>query len=79
MKLEWTEPSLLDLENIRDYIAKDSAYYAAQFIGRIIEAAESLPEHPLMGRLVPEAEDTSIRELLFQSYRIIYRTEASRS
>jgi len=26
MKLEWTEPAILDLENIRDYITKDSAY-----------------------------------------------------
>lgn len=34
MKLEWTEPAFLDLESIRDYIAKDSAYYAAQFVAR---------------------------------------------
>lgn len=40
MKLEWTEPAVLDLESLRDYIAKDSAYYAAQFVARIIEAAE---------------------------------------
>lgn len=72
MKLEWTEPAVLDLESIRDYIAKDSAYYAAQFVARIIEAAETLPSHPRMGRGVPEAEDEAIRELLFQNYRIIY-------
>jgi plasmid stabilization system protein ParE len=47
MKLEWTEPSLLDLENIRDYIAKDSEYYAARFIARIVDAAETLQsQHP---------------------------------
>ncbi len=32
MKIEWTDPSVLDLESIRDYIAKDSEYYAAEFI-----------------------------------------------
>jgi toxin ParE1/3/4 len=78
MKLEWTEPSLLDLERIRDYISKDSEYYAARFIGRIIEAVESLPELPQMGRVVAEAEDENIRELLFQSYRIMYLVEADR-
>jgi hypothetical protein len=35
MKLEWTEPSLLDLESIRDYIIKGSAYYAADLYGLI--------------------------------------------
>jgi addiction module RelE/StbE family toxin len=78
MKLEWTEPSLLDLESIRDYIARDSQYYAARFIARIIEAAESLQKLPLVGRVVPEADDETIRELLFQSYRIMYRVEAER-
>jgi toxin ParE1/3/4 len=78
MKLEWTEPSLLDLESIRDYIIKDSAYYAARFIEKIIEAVESLREFPGMGRIVPEAENEKIRELLFQSYRIMYLVEPDR-
>lgn len=78
MKLEWTEPSLLDLESIRDYIIKDSAYYAARFIERIIEAVESLREFPDMGRIVHEAETETIRELLFQSYRIMYLVESDR-
>ena len=78
MKLEWTEPSLLDLENIREYIAKDSEYYAERFIARIIEAAETLQQFPLIGRAVPEAEDETIRELLFHNYRVIYRAEADR-
>ena len=78
MKLEWTEPAVRDLESIRDYIAKDSASYAARFVARIIEAAETLPNQPRMGRAVSEAEDDAIRELIFQNYRIIYRTEPDR-
>ena len=78
MKLEWAEPAVLDLEGIRDYISKDSAYYAERFVARIIEAAETLPNHPRMGRAVPEAEKETIRELLFQNYRIIYRAESDR-
>jgi plasmid stabilization system protein ParE len=78
MKLEWTEPALLDLENLREYIAKDSEYYAARFVARIIDAAETLQELPRIGRVVPEAEDETIRELLFRSYRIMYRVEADR-
>ena len=57
MKIEWTEPAISDLEGIRDYIGRDSEYYALRFIGRIIEAVERLVYFPEMGRRVPEAED----------------------
>ena len=77
MKLEWTEPALLDLECIRDYIKRDSEFYANRFVERIIEAVEGLEQFPEMGRWVPEAEAENIRELLFHSYRIIYRVETN--
>jgi len=38
MLIEWTDPALDDLETIRDYIGKDSPYYARQFIERIFDA-----------------------------------------
>jgi plasmid stabilization system protein ParE len=63
------------LEGVRDYIGRGSIYYASRFIGRIIEAVERLVYFPEMGRKVPEAEEENIRELLFQNYRIMYRTE----
>jgi toxin ParE1/3/4 len=78
MKIEWTEPALLDLDGIQDYIARDSKYYATQFIGRIIESVENLERFPEMGRSVPESGEENIRELLFQNYRIIYRIEVER-
>jgi plasmid stabilization system protein ParE len=48
-------------------------YYVKQFIERIFEAAETQEDFPELGRKVPEAEATeNIRELIFQSYRIMY-------
>ena len=62
-----------DLEGIRDYISKDSPFYATRFIERIFEHVEKLTSFKEMGRHVPEAIDRSdIRELIFQGYRIIY-------
>lgn len=78
MKVEWTEPALLDLESIRDYIRKDSEHYATRFVERIIETVEILQKFPEVGRSVPEAEEENIRELLFHNYRIIYRVETGR-
>lgn len=78
MKIEWTRPALLDLESIRDYIRRDSEYYADRFVEKIIEAVESIKKFPKMGRAVPEAEEESIREVLLHNYRIIYRVESDR-
>jgi plasmid stabilization system protein ParE len=78
MKVEWAGPAILDVRAIKAYISKDSEAYANRFAERIIEAAESLQTLPLRGRTVPEANSESIRELLFGSYRIIYRVEPTR-
>ena len=78
MKIEWAEPAQLDLEGIRDYIKRDSEYYATRFVEKIIEVVESLEKFPEMGRSVPEAEEENIRELFFYNYRIMYRVETER-
>jgi toxin ParE1/3/4 len=79
MKIEWTEPAIDELAAIRDYISRDSEHYAGQFIGQIIEAVEKLETFPERGRKVPESLETEgIRELLFQSYRIVYRLGTDR-
>jgi plasmid stabilization system protein ParE len=78
MKLFWSEPALADIESIRDYIRRDSEFYAGRFVSRIIETVESLVELPARGRLVPEADDPDTRELLFQNYRVMYRLESTR-
>ena len=73
MKIVWTEPAVEDLRELHAYIARDSEMYATGFVERIILAAELLAENPKVGRVVPETNDESVRELLFQRYRIIYR------
>ena len=49
MKIEWTEPAILDLDGIRNYIARDSEYYASRFVGKIVKAVEKLEEFPENG------------------------------
>jgi len=76
MKIEWTKPALADMQAIRDYIGRDSSYYAARFIEKVIAAVEKLEEFPQAGRTVAEAEADNTRELLFQNYRIIYQADS---
>jgi plasmid stabilization system protein ParE len=72
MKLSWSIPALTDLENIKDYIAADSEYYALKFAENAFSAVERLAILPNSGRIVPEIGDDSIREIIYGSYRIIY-------
>jgi len=73
MKIAWTEPALMDLERLGDYIALDQPVYARDFIERLMSSVEPLIEFPLMGRVVPEARRKNVREVIFQGYRILYR------
>jgi toxin ParE1/3/4 len=78
MKLIWTDPSIEDLRSIRDYIARDSEYYAIDLIERLILSAERLVQFPRLGRVVPETHNQNIRELFCENYRIIYRIAGER-
>ena len=78
MKIVWTDPAVEDLRELHSYIARDSAVYASEFVGRIISAAERVLRHPTVGRVVPEKNDDNVRELLYQHYRIIYRLKNDR-
>ena len=78
MKLVWTDPCIEDLRSIRDCIARDSDFYAANFVEQVILSVERLLQFPRLGRVVPEADDQNIRELIYQSYRIIYRIARER-
>ncbi|MDP2983810.1 MAG: type II toxin-antitoxin system RelE/ParE family toxin [Candidatus Latescibacter sp.] len=74
----WTNPAWDDVEEIADYIARDSAYYAAAFIEEMKETAISLSGFAERGQVVPEFSEESIRELLVRSYRLIYKISENR-
>ncbi|TKJ23248.1 MAG: plasmid stabilization protein [Promethearchaeota archaeon Loki_b32] len=73
VRIEWTERSLEDLNEIHDYIARDSKSYANLFVNKLYDAVQKLKEFPNIGRIVPEVNIASVREIIFQNYRIIYR------
>lgn len=75
MKITITEPAQDDLTNIKLYIKKDSPYYADVFIQKIFKAIENLSLFPMIGRMVPETGKETIREIIFQNYRVIYRLD----
>jgi addiction module toxin, RelE/StbE family len=69
----WSEAAIEDVESIAAYIAMDSEVYAAAVVRDISQKTRRLADFPLMGRTVPEFDDTTIREIFSYSYRIVYR------
>ena len=47
-------------------------------VTRIVQLADSIPEHAEKGRVVPEIRDPEFRERFVHKYRIIYRVESER-
>jgi len=73
VRLIWSPYAVDDLEGICDYITQDSKQYARLFAQGVINAIERLEIFPESGRIVPEYNQKSIREIIFQNYRIIYQ------
>jgi addiction module RelE/StbE family toxin len=75
-ELIWGEVALSDLEDIFDFIARDSHQYARHQVERLHESAERLRQFPESGRHLPEFPDLPHREIIVDSYRVIYRYAA---
>lgn len=75
-RVVWSARALADVESIAAYISSDSPAYAKTVVKKIVKLTRQLARFPQSGRVVPEFQDQSLRELLAYSYRIIYKVEA---
>ena len=78
MKIVWTERAIADLLSIGEYIAKDNPVRARQYVEKLIQRIRQIKFMPESGRIVPEYDHPSLRELIEGSYRIIYKLEKRR-
>ncbi len=72
LPISWTDRALSDLDNIGDYITRESEAAAHRGVNRLVAAAEQAAPAPLAGRRVPELGRDDIREILLPTYRIVY-------
>jgi len=73
VSITFTNRAIDDLDAIGEYHAHYSAVLASQLQDAIIERVDGLKQFPEMGRIVPEFNRPYLRELIFKSYRIVYR------
>ena len=71
----WAPSALEDIEQIAQFIARDSSDQAALFITRLIEATDRLGSFPISGRVIPEIGRPECREIIYGAYRVMYRVE----
>ena len=78
MRVEWSDFARDDLDALLHYISRDSAFYARLFGEKVVLATRRLEAFPESGRMIPEAEDQTLREIIVQGYRVMYRLETDR-
>ena len=77
VEINWTELALQDIDNIAEFISKDSIKYAKIQVQLFFDRVKVLHSQPELGRIVPEIHKKKIRELIVGNYRIVYRIVSS--
>ena len=75
MTITWSPLAIERVSEIAEYISVDSPTTASLWVNDIFDRTELLGSQPEMGRKVPELLGSSYREIVFGSYRIIYKIE----
>jgi len=73
VKVIWAPAALDDVDAIGEFISRDSPANASLFVDRLMQATDRLKLFPQSGRVIPEIGDVQCREVVYGSYRIMYR------
>ena len=68
----WTLRARGALDEAAAYIAQDSPETAVDLVERALDAAESLDTLSERGRIVPELNIRTVREIFVYKYRLVY-------
>ena len=78
MNVVWTDEAKAHLDGIHQYINRDVPLYATQMVDKLTRRVDQLIDHPRSGRIVPKYDDESLRELIVNPYRLVYRLKPDR-
>lgn len=72
MKLRISSEAESDLDDIYNFIARDSVHYARLFVRELRTSLKRLLQFPRSGRQIADQNDPDVRETYFKNYRIAY-------
>jgi len=72
--ISFAESALRDLEEIKAWYARQGVPdIGERLVVEVFQQVETLVDYPDMGRVVPEFEQSFLRELIHPPFRIVYR------
>jgi toxin ParE1/3/4 len=72
MRVRWLQRALDGAAEAAKYIAVERPRAAGRWREGLIDTAERIAAFPVSGRMVPEAEEQDLREMIYGDYRVIY-------
>ena len=77
--ISFAASALHDLEAIKAwYAGQGVSDIGKRLVAEVFQRVETLVDHPDIGRIVPEFEQSFLRELIHPPYRIVYRHDKKR-
>jgi len=73
VEITWTDQAEQDLNDIADFISRDSVLQAEKVVNELLTLVADIPNSPFLGRSVPELNQPNIRERILYQYRIVYK------
>ncbi len=71
----WTEPALMDLDEIAEYIALSNPQAASNLVYEVFSKVERLEKFPKSGKHLLEIPELNYREVVVTPCRVFYRLE----
>jgi plasmid stabilization system protein ParE len=74
-RVVWSNKALGEVESITAELLKSSPQYALALAESLILSTDVLETFPRLGRVVPEDDEARHRELIVESYRVVYEVQ----
>ena len=76
MKIHWSPRALEQAESAFDRIAEDRPQGAAEWLHGLFKRVDLLRDLPEQGRHLPEVARSDLRQLIYETHRILYRVDS---
>jgi toxin ParE1/3/4 len=74
----WTDSALSDLNDVAEYIALENLVAAKLLVQSVFEKVERLEMFPESGRVPPELDHLSYREVVVSPCRVFYKQQGDK-
>jgi len=66
VKITWSKQAIEDIYKIQQFYSSVATNFSMKLVDQIFEKEQLIANHPEIGRIVPEVNNSSVRELILQ-------------